>query len=37
MGWTHKSCFRTAVLDKTLESPLDHNEIKPVNLKVNQP
>ena len=33
MNW----CFRTAVLEKTLESPLDNKEIKPVNPKVNQP
>ena len=30
-------CFRTVVLEKTLESPLDCKEIKPVNAKVNQP
>ena len=30
-------CFWTAVLEKTLESPLDCKEIKPVNLKGNQP
>ena len=30
-------CFRTVVLEKTLESPLDSKEIKPVNLKGNQP
>ena len=30
-------CFRTMVLEKTLESPLDSKEIKPVNLKGNQP
>ena len=29
--------FRTVVLEKTLESPLDSMEIKPVNLKGNQP
>ena len=28
--------FWTVVLEKTLESPLDHMEIKPVNLKGNQ-
>ena len=28
--------FRTVVLEKTLESPLDHREIKPVNPKGNQ-
>jgi len=31
-----KWCFWTAVLEKTLESPLDCNEIKPVHLKGNQ-
>ena len=31
-GWVPKSwCFWTAVLEKTLESHLDYNEIKPVN------
>ena len=30
-------CLRTVVLEKTLESPLDSKEIKPVNLKGNQP
>ena len=30
-------CFRTAVLKKTLESPMDSKEIKPVNPKGNQP
>ena len=30
-------CIRTMVLDKTPESPLDSKEIKPVNLKGNQP
>ena len=36
-GWTLKNwCFWTVVLEKTLESPLDCNEIKPVNLKGNQ-
>ena len=29
-------CFGTVVLEKTLESPLDSKEIKPVNLKGNQ-
>ena len=29
-------CFWTVVLEKTLESPLDCKEIKPVNPKVNQ-
>ena len=30
-------CFQTVVLEKTLESPLDSKEIKPVNLIGNQP
>jgi len=30
-------CFRTAVLEKTLESLLDSKEIKPVHPKGNQP
>ena len=30
-------CFWTVVLEKTLESPLDRKEIKPVNPKGNQP
>ena len=29
-------CFQTVVLEKTLESPLDDKEIKPVNPKGNQ-
>ena len=37
-GWVLKNwCFLTAVLEKTLESPLDSREIKPVNPKGNQP
>ena len=37
-GWVPKnSCFWTVVLEKTLESPLDCKEIKPVNPKGNQP
>ena len=37
-GWVPKNCcFLTVVLEKTLESPLDSKEIKPVNLKGNQP
>ena len=37
-GWAPKNwCFWTAVLEKTLESPLDGEEIKPVNPKGNQP
>ena len=36
-GWALKTwCFRTVVLKKTLESPLDCKEIKPVNPKENQ-
>ena len=36
-GWAPKNwCFRTVVLEKTLESPLDSKEIKPVNPKGNQ-
>ena len=36
-GWVPKNwCFWTAVLEKTLESPLDCKEIKPVNPKENQ-
>ena len=35
--WALKNwCFWTVVLEKTLESPLDSKEIKPVNLKENQ-
>ena len=37
-GWASKNwCFWTTVLEKTLESPLDCKEIKPVNPKGNQP
>ena len=37
-GWALKNwCLWTVVLEKTLESPLDYNEIKPVNPKWNQP
>ena len=37
-GWVLKNwCFWTVVLEKTLESPLDCKEIKPVNLKEIQP
>ena len=37
-GWVLKNwCFWTVVLEKTLESPLDCKEIKPVNPKGNQP
>ena len=36
-GWAQKNrCFWTVVLEKTLESPLDCKEIKPVNPKGNQ-
>ena len=35
-GWASKNwCFWTVVLEKTLESPLDSKEIKPVNPKGN--
>ena len=37
-GWAQKNwCFRIVVLEKTLESPLDSKDIKPVNPKGNQP
>ena len=36
-GWAPKNwCFWTVVLEKTLESPLDSREIKPVNSTGNQ-
>ena len=36
-GWAPKNwCFWTVVLEKTLDSPLDCKEIKPVNPKGNQ-
>ena len=36
-GWLSKNwCFWTVVLEKTLESPLDCNEIKPANSKGNE-
>ena len=36
-NWVAKNwCFRTVVLEKTLESPLDCKEIQPVNPKGNQ-
>ena len=36
--WALKNwCFQVVMLEKTLESPLDHREIKPVNPKRNQP
>ena len=37
-GWVLKKwCFPIVVLEKTLENPLDSQEIKPVNPKGNQP
>ena len=37
-GWAPKNwCFWTVVLEKTLESPLNCTEIKPVHPKGNQP
>ena len=37
-GWVLKNwCFQTVMLEKTLESPLDCKEIKPVHPKGNQP
>ena len=37
-SWAQKNwCFWTVVLDKTLESPLNCKDIKPVNPKENQP
>ena len=36
--WALKNwCFQTAVLEKTLEGPLDSKEIKPINSEGNQP
>ena len=36
-GWVPKNwCFWTVLLEKTLQSPLDGKEIKPVNYKGNQ-
>ena len=36
-GWAPKNwCFWTVVVEKTVESPLDSKEIKPVNPKGNQ-
>ena len=36
-GWVLKYwCFQIVILERMLESPLDINEIKPVNLKGNQ-
>ena len=37
-GWAPKNwCFQIVVLEKTLKSPLDSKETKPVNPKENQP
>ena len=37
-GWVPKNwCFKTMMLEKTLESPLDSKEIKSINPKGNQP
>ena len=37
-GWVPKNwCFQIVVLEKTFESPLDSNKIKPVNPKKDQP
>ena len=37
-SWVSKNgCFETVVMEKTLESPLDCKESKPVNSKGNQP
>ena len=36
-GWWRIDAFGLVVLEKTLESPLDSKEIKPVNPKGNQP
>ena len=37
-GWVLKNwVFRTVVIEKTLESPSDSKEIKPINSKGNQP
>ena len=37
-GWAPKNwCFHIMVLEKTLESPLESKEVKPVNPKRNQP
>ena len=37
-GWAPKNwCLQTVVLEKTPETPLDSKELKPVNLKKNQP
>ena len=36
LKWSKNWCFQTVVLEKTLESPLNCKEIKPVNRKGNQ-
>ena len=36
-GWALNWCFQTVVLEKTLESPLDSKEIKPVSPNRDQP
>ena len=37
-GWTPKNWyFHTVVLEKTVESPLDSKDVKPVNPKKNNP
>ena len=37
-GWAPKNwCFQIVVPEKTLQSPFDYKEIKPVNTKGNQP
>ena len=36
-SWALKSCFWTVMLEKTLESPLDCNDIQPVHSKGDQP
>ena len=36
-GTSKNWCFWTVVLEKTLESPLDCKEIKPINPKGNEP
>ena len=36
INWAHLWIFQTVVLEKTLESPLDSKEVKPVNPKGNQ-
>ena len=37
-GWVSKNwCFWTLVLEKTLQSPLDSKDTKPVHPKGNQP